>query len=392
LRTFIITDEFTIADLDVGFNMKHEFRNDAIAWLESPAGTRVELLSKGSNNANLDVLFNDAASTSIFLDYDLEDHDIGLPYYDNVRKPYAGHLYQFRGESAKGTWTLQLCDNYPQDDDGLYYHSQLIMRSDKIQAETQASWQYQLALPDDVEQMQKSLTIYGYDSVGNRSEPINVSFEIDTKRPVISVTTAAPFSDTNITGREADAQESTYKKRGIVPTDLQASQVITTFTLSGTVTDAYTPTLRLRIQTPNGNFKSDRIDIVGDTWIYTDTTRFNRNGTYCLWVEAEDKADNQTVDGPLALQATVVLSGTTAGGGQIYLPVIMGGQASSGTPDDSPDNGDTGGNRQGGPNMVYLPLIARNGSGEPIPGGNGAGSSVSGTSVTLQFVDPVACR
>ena len=42
-------------------------------------------------------------------------------------------------------------------------------------------------LPKNAEQVDKTITLYGYDSLGNRSDPITLTFEIDTRAPVVSV-------------------------------------------------------------------------------------------------------------------------------------------------------------------------------------------------------------
>ncbi|MCP4589470.1 MAG: hypothetical protein GY842_01870, partial [bacterium] len=102
LRTITVDDDFVVADLDVGLNVEHAFRNDLEVWLQSPTGTRVQLATQSAAAANLDVMLDDAALIGLRLHDDRAAHDSGKPYYDRQRQPYTGQLYTFRGEAAAG--------------------------------------------------------------------------------------------------------------------------------------------------------------------------------------------------------------------------------------------------------------------------------------------------
>ena len=172
-----------------------------------------------------------------------------------------------------------------------------------------------------------SVAVHGYDSVGNISEASELNFMVDTKQPVLSVTETSPMTLTNLQGLGdlVGLNSETYKVR---PTDGNlAGQSAEVFNLSGTVTDAFTPTMRLTMRTPNHDFIAERISLVGNTWSYTDTSNFTRDGVYCLWVEAEDRADNESIAGPYSVQATVDDGSSTAG--VVYLPMLMNNQAQS---------------------------------------------------------------
>ncbi|MCP4532740.1 MAG: hypothetical protein GY831_16145 [Delftia sp.] len=277
-RSFEVNDSFIVADLDVGLNVAHPFRNDLQAWLQSPDGTRVQLLAQGAPAANLDVLLDDAALRSSHVSADRSGHNSSAPHYDNARQPFGGQLYAFRGEDAQGTWQLELCDQSPAlraaasdpaADDGLYQSGQLNFSAANTPANTAAVWQYKLDLPRNVEGITKTLSIYGYDSLDNRSQAITLSFEIDTRPPQLSVLDV-----------------------------LQTSRRFETFNAAGLVSDAHDVTLRLTILPPNGQLTADRIGRLGNTWTYSNTQKFARAGAYRLWVEARDVVGNVTVAGP----------------------------------------------------------------------------------------------
>ncbi|MCP4593205.1 MAG: hypothetical protein GY842_20910, partial [bacterium] len=279
-----VSDTFSIADLNVGLNIEHPLRNDVVVFLTSPSGTRREIVSHGAGQANLDVMLDDAATRSIYSDDDLAAHDVDAPYYDQQRRPYQETLSAFRGEAAQGAWTLYICDHFDDDDEGLYYHSQLDFQAQVTYPGTQAAWQYNLPLPRNTEDVTKTLTIYGVDAVGNTSQPITLSFEIDTRPPEIRV----------------DALPAEHIIVTTSPTE-------TLFALTGVVTDAHPTTMRLNGRTPNARFIGARVgqaqgsfrraaDAV--SWSYSATGQlFNRTGVYRIWIIAEDEAGNQAQAG-----------------------------------------------------------------------------------------------
>ncbi|MCP4540474.1 MAG: hypothetical protein GY832_25330, partial [Chloroflexi bacterium] len=308
VRTFMVSDDFVIADLDVGLSIEHAFRNDLDIWLQSPAGTRVQLAAESAAAANLDVTLDDAALRAVTLDGDAGSHDNSAPLYDNHRQPRADQLYAFRGESALGTWLLDICDHYPDEDEGLYNHSQLSFQAVTIPANSAASWWYNLDLPANVDQMNKTIVIYGYDSLGNRSDPIPLTFEIDTRAPDLSVSSM-----------------------------LASSRLDELMTADGLVSDANDVVVRLSILTPNGQFTADRTERTGNTWVYSDTRTFLRAGDYRVWVEAEDAVGNVEIVGPYQVERLPA-------GYLVYLPMVA-------------RNWDH--SLAVFPNQVYLPMIVK---------------------------------
>lgn len=93
----------TLVDVNVTLNVTHGYVSDLSAFLISPAGTRVELLSRvGGGNQNLiNLTIDDEALTSIL--------NWSAPLANASYRP-EGLLSDFDGEVANGTWQLELSD------------------------------------------------------------------------------------------------------------------------------------------------------------------------------------------------------------------------------------------------------------------------------------------
>ena len=304
VRTISVTQSFSLADLDVGLRFEHPFRNDIKAWLTSPAGSRVQLLGHTAAVANLDVQLNDAARRNVTLFANGSPHYLSGDIYAQQRQPYTDLLYTFRGENVQGDWQLALCDDYAAEDEGFYVSGQLSFQAQDIPSQTLANWQYELDLPKKVENMPYALSLYGYDSVDNQSQPINLSFNIDTLAPRLGVSVVAG------TGPQGTA-----------------------VTASGTLTEANAVAMRLIIRQPDGRLSADRIAVLDNIWSYSNTAKFAQVGVYKLWFEATDEAGNVRVVGPyqIARQGAEIY--------QIYLPVVT--------------------KNYDGLNRIYLPLMLR---------------------------------
>lgn len=109
VRTITVTDEFTVNDLDVGLTISHIYRSDIRATLESPAGTRVQLLGGWyDSNDNYDLLLDSDSANPL---NDGDDDPVAAPYYDRTAAP-ADSLAAFTGERAVGDWRLEICNTY----------------------------------------------------------------------------------------------------------------------------------------------------------------------------------------------------------------------------------------------------------------------------------------
>ncbi|MCP4358082.1 MAG: DUF11 domain-containing protein [Chloroflexi bacterium] len=304
-RVFDITDAFTVADLDIGLQVDHPFRNDLQVWLTSPENTRIQLAGGLAGVANLNVLLNDASLLNSSMADDLVEHTLSDVNYEQQRQTVSDLLYAFRGEQAQGSWLLEICDAYPAEDAGWYLQSTLFFQAEILPIDTSINWQLNLDLPQHVEGLQKTLTIYGYDSVGNVTEPLTLSFEVDTRAP-------------ELTAVVIDLPSATSKP----------------VVLSGEVTDAHIVSMRLLIRNPNGELVGDWIEMDGQSWSYDSTFRFAQPGTYQIWAEAEDSLGNVSYAGPFE----VTRSATPY---QIFLPVVY----NNATPSR--------------PSRLYLPIMIR---------------------------------
>ncbi len=150
----------------------------------------------------------------------------------------------------------------------------------------------------------RTLVLYGYDKVGNRSEPLTRTFRVDAVAPVITITT--PTSGTVL---------------------LPGSHHV-----SGLVSDGgEVTTVRVVIQAPNGDLSAEEATLNGTTWAF-DLPTGTPDGTYLLWVEAVDAAGNVGIVGPFQITAAeryhiylplVLRRYTVFTGPSIYLPLVM---------------------------------------------------------------------
>ena len=126
-RTFNVTDNLTITDVNIGINISHTYRSDLDITLQHPDGTTIELTTdNGGGNDNLYVSFDDEGSTNITAD-NAAHNTAG---FTNIRIPEQA-LSAFDGKSSSGTWTLTIKDDADQDT-GAINDSQLIIEANSI--------------------------------------------------------------------------------------------------------------------------------------------------------------------------------------------------------------------------------------------------------------------
>jgi subtilisin-like proprotein convertase family protein len=321
-RTFVVTNSLTVADLDVSLRISHTFRNDLRVTLHAPSGVSATLVSLTANAENLDIRLDDAQSTPVHHRWDKEDHDVGLPHYDNARRPYPDTLARFNGQSAAGEWRLEICDQYPAEDDGAYLSAQLHLRPVALPENDSAPWLYDLALPDNIEGVSQTRELYGADSVGNRTTaPLTLNYLIDTRAPTLTQTWQSVSS-------------------GLVLHQVE---------MSGIVSDINPISLTLIVYTPSGDLITRSLEYPNNTWSYSDLTVetyiitntvvvtdaqgitetveitetgvysynqiYSEFGLYTHRLEALDSVGNQSVAGPFE----VLISEPS----NIYLPLIL---------------------------------------------------------------------
>ncbi|MBN1814246.1 MAG: proprotein convertase P-domain-containing protein, partial [Anaerolineae bacterium] len=297
VRTFDVTESFSIGEVSLGLNLTHPWRDEVQAVLESPAGTQVQVIYGDSILGvaqNYDVFLNDAATGDLHAG---QSDDPAAPYYDRVARP-SHPLRAFIGEDSAGTWTLTICDSDPTQNDGVYNRGRLALRPRDTAARS-GRWTYWASIGADAQDyVSHTLSIYGVDLVGNRTgEPLVLNFAVDNVAPAITVT-HQPAGATFSFG--------------------------TPMLLDGTVSDGGgIKAVWLSVLAPNGGalaYPIGLVDLATDAgalyaWAHTDTSDFVLEGIYTLWVEAVDEAGNRSTAGPFELTMTAPWL--------VYLPAVQ---------------------------------------------------------------------
>ncbi|MGC9400243.1 MAG: LamG-like jellyroll fold domain-containing protein [Anaerolineae bacterium] len=267
VRTFDVAEAFTVGEVALGLNLTHTYRYDLEAWLIAPSGAWANVLWNGTDADNYDVMLRD--SSTALLRQDKQDHDTGAPYFDYERRP-DDPLSIFYGEPAQGKWQLQICDFFPEEDDGAYHRSRLEFTTYELPEATQGAWNYDLPAPEAADMLSRTLTLTGLDSVGNRSAPVTLTFTVDNVAPVFTVTQVLP----------------------------EVAQALTMTVATGEVTDAGGVSSLYAVgETARGyRFVTPLVADAAGNW------RFDLPGvlpgTLTYWLHAEDSVGNARISGP----------------------------------------------------------------------------------------------
>lgn len=129
VRNFTVSDIYTVADVNIGVLMSHSYRGDLQFYLQSPAGTRVQLINNiGGTRNHVNVLFDDGAANPIAnhtANNDTATAGTVVPPYQRTFRPFQA-LSAFNGQEAAGTWRLEICDSLASDS-GAFYQSDLFL-------------------------------------------------------------------------------------------------------------------------------------------------------------------------------------------------------------------------------------------------------------------------
>jgi uncharacterized repeat protein (TIGR01451 family) len=289
VRPFNVTEDFTVGDVAVGLNLTHTYRYDLEAWLVAPSGTWANILWNGTDADNYDVLLRDTSTA--LLRQDKQDHDTGAPYFDYERRP-DDPLSIFYGEPAQGEWQLQICDFFPDEDDGAYHRSRLELTAYELPASTQGDWIYDLPAPQAADMASRTLSFTGIDSVGNRSAPYTLTFAVDTSAPVLTVTQ---------TLSEVVQPAMSMVALSQVLSDAVALTAPTVAT--GQVTDGNDIAALYAVgETEDGyEFVTPLVVDEDGTWRFE--LPATAPGVLTYWLHAEDSAGNERVVGPFRVLA-----------------------------------------------------------------------------------------
>ncbi|MDP4605366.1 MAG: proprotein convertase P-domain-containing protein, partial [Erythrobacter sp.] len=130
IRTFTVTSNFLIGDVDLGVLASHTWRSDIRVTLQSPAGTRQQLVDSNPDlffGQNFNVRLNDGGTQIINTEASPIDHSTGpAPPYQHNFIPNAP-LSAFNGHQSAGVWQLEICDTFPGADDGTFLRSDLYL-------------------------------------------------------------------------------------------------------------------------------------------------------------------------------------------------------------------------------------------------------------------------
>ena len=129
VRNFTVSENYTVSDVNIGVLMSHTYRGDLQFYLQSPAGTRVQLINNvGTTRDNVNVLFDDAAANPISnhtANNDTATAATVVPPYQRTFRPFQV-LSAFNGQEATGTWRLEICDSLNADS-GTFFQSDLFL-------------------------------------------------------------------------------------------------------------------------------------------------------------------------------------------------------------------------------------------------------------------------
>lgn len=141
LRTFSVGSGITVSDVNIGIYATHSWRGDLRFTLQSPNGTRVQIVNApgGANNDvdNFNVLLDDEASGGNVASYTTAAGNSAPPYTSTLTPQSA--LSAFDGQNAQGTWTLEICDTYSSSDNGNFVRADLYITQAGPQADLSVS-------------------------------------------------------------------------------------------------------------------------------------------------------------------------------------------------------------------------------------------------------------
>lgn len=128
VRLINVPDSFLIGDIEFGFLASNTRRGDIEVVLESPSGTRIEVITgtgTGDFDDNYNVLLDDASGNPLD---DGSDDDTSATFPARIAQP-SNALNAFINENAQGNWRVEVCDVLTVDRDTTYLASRLQLTS-----------------------------------------------------------------------------------------------------------------------------------------------------------------------------------------------------------------------------------------------------------------------
>lgn len=135
VRNFNVGTSYIIQDVDLGVFITHTWRGDSRITLQSPSGTRVQLVDGEATTVsgdNVNVLLDDGGTQVVHTDTPTSNHSTANPppFQHNFipNSPFSA----FAGEPSAGTWRMEICDIFPNADDGLFRHAELYLTEQNL--------------------------------------------------------------------------------------------------------------------------------------------------------------------------------------------------------------------------------------------------------------------
>src|SRR5690606_2044869 len=126
----------TVSDVDVGVYAAHSHRGGLRITLQSPAGTRVQMVNDnfwGVTGSNFNVRLDDDGTQLVNTDGSGSDHSTAHPPpFQHTFVPNAP-LSAFAGQPSNGTWRLEICNiglslfGYFLGGTGTFQHAELYL-------------------------------------------------------------------------------------------------------------------------------------------------------------------------------------------------------------------------------------------------------------------------
>ena len=131
VRNFTVGTSYIVGDVDLSVLATHSWRGDLRITLQSPAGTRVQLVNGDTGSIdgnNFNVRLDDDAAQTVNTDAASGNHSSTAPPYQNSFSPNS-LLSAFNGQNSAGTWRLEICDQFPSSDNGNFVRADLYLTS-----------------------------------------------------------------------------------------------------------------------------------------------------------------------------------------------------------------------------------------------------------------------
>ena len=130
VRNFTVSTNYTVSDVDIGVYVTHPNRGAMRMTLQSPAGTRVQIVNGNSaiTGNNFNVRLNDGGTQVVNTDGNNTNHSTSAPPPFQHNFTPNNLLSAFNGQASQGTWRLEICHS-SSSSNGTFRHAELYLTS-----------------------------------------------------------------------------------------------------------------------------------------------------------------------------------------------------------------------------------------------------------------------